>query len=69
MSAANFHISAVERAGLSGFAESQKAPFEPKIDQARGKVNAENLSLAQTMKDGMYWIGRGPLNRSIGRVL
>jgi len=40
------HISAVERAGLSGLGEGQKVSFEPKKDLARGKVTAENLSLA-----------------------
>ena len=37
------HISAVERAGL---AEGQKVEFELKTDKMRGKVSAENLSLA-----------------------
>jgi CspA family cold shock protein len=40
------HISAVERAGLSGLAEGQKVNFEIKADKMRGKVSAENLSLA-----------------------
>jgi cold shock protein len=40
------HISAVERAGLSGLAEGQKVSFELKSDPMRGKVSAENLSLA-----------------------
>ncbi len=40
------HISAVERAGLSGLAEGQKVAFELKTDKMRGKVSAENLSLA-----------------------
>jgi CspA family cold shock protein len=40
------HISAVERAGLSGLAEGQKVNFEVKADKMRGKVSAENLSLA-----------------------
>ena len=40
------HISAVERAGLSGLAEGQKVEFELKTDKMRGKVSAENLSLA-----------------------
>lgn len=39
------HISAVERAGLSGLAEGQKIEFEAKKDPVRGKVSAENLSL------------------------
>jgi CspA family cold shock protein len=40
------HISAVERAGLAGLAEGQKVTFEAKTDKMRGKVSAENLSLA-----------------------
>jgi CspA family cold shock protein len=40
------HISAVERAGLSGLAEGQKVTFEIKADKMRGKVSAENLSRA-----------------------
>jgi CspA family cold shock protein len=40
------HISAVERAGLSGLAEGQQVNYEVKKDPARGKINAENLSLA-----------------------
>lgn len=40
------HISAVERAGLAGLAEGQKVNFELKTDKMRGKVSAENLSLA-----------------------
>jgi len=39
------HISAVERAGLSGLAEGQKVQFELKTDKMRGKTSAENLSL------------------------
>jgi CspA family cold shock protein len=37
------HISAVERAGLSGLAEGQKVSFEIKVDPKRGKSSAENL--------------------------
>jgi cold shock CspA family protein len=37
------HISAVERAGLSGLAEGQKVSFEMKTDPRRGKTSAENL--------------------------
>jgi CspA family cold shock protein len=37
------HISAVERAGLSGLAEGQKISYEIKMDPKRGKANAENL--------------------------
>jgi CspA family cold shock protein len=40
------HISAVERAGLAGLAEGQKVNYEVKKDPMRGKVSAENLSLA-----------------------
>jgi cold shock protein len=40
------HISAVERAGLSGLTEGQKVAFEVKTDRMRGKVSADNLSLA-----------------------
>lgn len=40
------HVSAVERAGLSGLNEGQKVSFELKSDTMRGKVSAENLSLA-----------------------
>ena len=39
------HISAVERAGFSGFAEGQKISFEIREDKIRGKVSADNLSL------------------------
>ena len=37
------HISAVERAGLHGWAEGQKLSFEEKVDPKRGKSSAENL--------------------------
>ena len=37
------HISAMERAGLSGLAEGQKASYEIKVDPKRGKSGAENL--------------------------
>jgi len=37
------HISAVERAGLSGLAEGQKISYELKADAKRGKSSAENL--------------------------
>jgi cold shock protein len=39
------HISAVERAGLSGLAEGQKVSYEIKVDPKRGKSSAENLRL------------------------
>ena len=32
------HISAVERAGLSGLAEGQKVSYEVKVDARRGKA-------------------------------
>jgi CspA family cold shock protein len=37
------HISAVERAGLSGLAEGQKVSYEVQVDRKRGKSSAENL--------------------------
>jgi CspA family cold shock protein len=37
------HISAVERAGLSGLAEGQKVSYEVQVDRRRGKSSAENL--------------------------
>ena len=37
------HISAVERAGLSGLAEGQKISYEVQVDRKRGKSSAENL--------------------------
>jgi cold shock protein len=39
------HISAVERAGLTGLAEGQKVSYEIKVDPKRGKSSAENLRL------------------------
>jgi len=39
------HISAVERAGLTGLAEGQKVSFEAKVDKMRGKTSAENLQI------------------------
>jgi len=39
------HISAVERAGLSGLNEGQKVSYELKTDKMRGKTSAENLAL------------------------
>ncbi|MET0679321.1 MAG: cold-shock protein [Bradyrhizobium sp.] len=39
------HISAVERAGLSGLAEGQKLSYEVQVDSKRGKSSAENLRL------------------------
>jgi len=38
------HISAVERAALTGLI-GQKVSFEAKTDKMRGKTSAENLSL------------------------
>ena len=40
------HISAVERAGLSGLVEGQKINFEVQQDRRTGKSAAENLSKA-----------------------
>ena len=37
------HISAVERAGLSNLAESQKLQFELVSDRRSGKMSADNL--------------------------
>ena len=37
------HISAVERAGMSGLAEGQKISYEEVRDPKRGKTSAENL--------------------------
>lgn len=37
------HISAVERAGLSGLNEGQKISYEEQRDPKRGKSSAENL--------------------------
>lgn len=39
------HVSAVERAGLSGLAEGQQVSFEIKVDPKRGKSSAENLKV------------------------
>jgi cold shock protein len=39
------HISAVERAGMTGLGEGQKLSYEPKTDKMRGKSSAENLEL------------------------
>lgn len=40
------HVSALERAGLSGLAEGQKVNFEIVADRRSGKSSAESLSLA-----------------------
>ena len=40
------HVSAVERAGLSGLAEGQRVSFEIKVDTRRGKSSAENLRVS-----------------------
>ena len=37
------HISAVERAGMSGLAEGQKVSYEEHTDPKRGKTSAEDL--------------------------
>jgi CspA family cold shock protein len=39
------HISAVERAGLTGLGEGQKVSYDLKTDKMRGKTSAENLAL------------------------
>jgi CspA family cold shock protein len=39
------HVSAVERAGLSGLVEGQKISFELVADQRTGKSSADNLQL------------------------
>ena len=39
------HISAVERAGLTGLGEGLKVSYELKTDKMRGKTSAENLQL------------------------
>ena len=38
------HISAVERAGMSGLNEGQKISYEVETDQRRGKASAEKLT-------------------------
>ncbi|HXZ18210.1 MAG TPA: cold-shock protein [Roseiarcus sp.] len=40
------HISAVERAGMSGLNEGQKVRFELVSDQRSGKTSAGNLAAA-----------------------
>ncbi|MGE3150623.1 MAG: cold-shock protein [Pseudorhodoplanes sp.] len=40
------HISAVERAGLTGLAEGQKLSFDVVADRRSGKSSADNLRLA-----------------------
>ena len=40
------HISAVERAGMSGLNEGQKVSFEEQRDPKRGKTSAVNLKAA-----------------------
>jgi cold shock protein len=37
------HISAVERAGMSGLAEGQKVSFDLVTDRKTGKTSADNL--------------------------
>ncbi len=41
------HISAVERAGLSGLAEGQKVSYEMVADKRSGKSSADQLQLAE----------------------
>ena len=40
------HISAVERAGLSGLADGQKVTYDIATDRRSGKSSAENLRVA-----------------------
>ena len=40
------HISAVERAGMSGLAEGQKINYEVVADRRTGKSSADNLTAA-----------------------
>lgn len=40
------HISAVERAGMSGLNEGQKVSFELRADRKTGKSSADNLKAA-----------------------
>jgi cold shock protein len=40
------HISAVERAGMSGLNEGQKVSYEVVADRKTGKSSAENLKTA-----------------------
>jgi cold shock protein len=40
------HISAVERAGMSGLRDGQKVSFEEVTDKRSGKKSAENLKSA-----------------------
>lgn len=39
------HISAVERAGLSGLADGQKVSFDIETDRRSGKASAGNLQV------------------------
>ncbi|MBB4003118.1 MAG: cold-shock protein [Aurantimonas endophytica] len=39
------HISAVERAGLSGLKDGQKVSYELVSDRKSGKMSADNLSI------------------------
>lgn len=39
------HISAVERAGISGLQEGQKLGFELVLDRKSGKMSADNLAV------------------------
>lgn len=41
------HISAVERAGMSGLRDGQKVSFEQVTDKRSGKTSAENLKSAE----------------------
>lgn len=64
------HISAVERAGLSGLNEGQKVNFELKTDKMRGKVSAENCWPEPSKPfHGCTEMAWRPLDPWIGRVL
>jgi CspA family cold shock protein len=40
------HISAVERAGLSGLADGQRLSYDLQADRRTGKASADNLRLS-----------------------
>lgn len=43
------HISAVERAGMSGLSEGQRVSFEQERDPRKGKTTAVNLRILQNI--------------------
>ncbi len=43
------HISAVERAGMSGLSEGQRVSFEQERDPRKGKTTAVNLRVLQNI--------------------